>query len=291
MICYIVNPSAGSGKAEAAVPIVERLTREYGAEYSVVYTKSPGDLKNVESQIDLHKIKTIACVGGDGTVQEYIPLAVNREFNFAVIPAGSANDLLYSIPGGARKFRSFKDKIEFYVEKIFEGKTIRADVIAVNDDNYFLNIGGTGLDIQVLKDALPLKKVFGGGAYFLSLIKNAVTYSAQEMTLTVDGNAQTMKLLLLAVANGAYYGGKLCIAPSALIDDGFITLCTAKKMPRLKLMALFPLVKPGRHTLLKEVEIINCENVRLEYNGKKTINFDGNLYEFESPLTFKIIKN
>jgi len=290
LICFIVNPAAGSGKAKAAIPVIERMMQERGMDYTIVFTHTPGDFARVAGQIDFDTVKTIVCVGGDGTVQEYVGLAVQRDVNFAVIPAGSANDLLRSIPGTAPKFRTFEEKIMFYVNKIFEDRTIDADIVTMNGDKYVFNIGGTGIDIQVLKDALPLKKTFGGAAYFISLIKNAFTYRTEAMTLTVDGESETNEFLLLAVSNGAYYGGNLQIAPTAVIDDGFITLCKVKRMLRLKLMTLFPLVKPGRHTMLKEVSIHNCEAVTLEYPGKKTINVDGNLYEVESPLEFRIIK-
>ena len=290
MICFIVNPAAGSGKAESAIPIIERLMRESGVDYSIVHTHAPGDFDRVAGQIDLEKVQTIACVGGDGTVQEYVGLAVERDVNFSIIPAGSANDLLYSVPGSIRKFRTFEEKIAHYTQKTLRSHTICADIVSVNDTKYFFNIGGTGIDIQVLKDAIPLKKTFGGAAYFLSLMKNVFTYRTEKMTLTVDGKTVTDEFLLLAICNGAYYGGKLNIAPSAVIDDGFITMCKVKKMPRLKLMALFPLVKPGRHDCIKEVSIINCKEVRLEFRDRKTINFDGNLYELDSPLIFQIIK-
>jgi len=291
LIYFIINPAAGSGKAKEATPVIERLMQARGAEYSVVFTHSPGDFAHVAGQIDFDKAKTIACVGGDGTVQEYVGLAAQRDVNFAIIPAGSANDLLHSAPGGVPKFRAFEEKIAFYTNKILDGRTIPADVVEVNDELYFFNIGGTGIDIEVLKGALPLKKIFGGAAYFISLIKNAVIYRTEEMTLTVDGESETGEFLLLAISNGAYYGGNMKIAPSAVIDDGLITLCKITKMPRLRLMTLFPLVKSGRHTVLKEVSMHNCEEVKLEYQGKKTINVDGNLYEFESPLAFRIIKS
>ena len=289
MICFIVNPAAGSGKAEAAVPIIEQLMRDTATGYSLVYTYCPGDFERVAAQVDLIKPATIACVGGDGTVQEYVGLAVGRDVNFSVIPAGSANDLLYSVPGGIHKFRTFDDKITSYVKKILDGKTIPVDLVSVNGERFFFNIGGTGIDIQVLRDAHPLKKRFGGASYFLSLIKNVFTYRAQEITLTVDGNAQTEKFTLLAVCNGGYYGGKLRIAPGALIDDGLITLCKVKNISRIKLMAMFPLVKPGWHGCMKEVSLQHCKEVTLMYSGKKTINFDGNLYEYAAPLTFKIV--
>jgi diacylglycerol kinase family enzyme len=81
------------------------------------------------------------------------------------------------------------------------------------------------------------------------------------------------------------------VAPSAKIDDGLITLCKVVNMPQLKLMALFPSVKPGRHIRMKQVEILHCKEIKLEYSGSKIINFDGNLYPFDSPVTFKALKS
>jgi len=290
LICFIVNPAAGSGRAATAAAIIERMMQRHGMQHSLVYTRAAGDFSWVAEQIDLEKCSAIACVGGDGTVQEYVGLAVGREISFAVIPAGSANDLLHSVPGSLPRFRTFEEKIEHYVEKLITGRTILADVISVNNQSCFFNIGGTGIDIQVLKDAAPLKKTFGKAAYFLSLVKNVAGYRPEKMTLCVDGISETGDFLLLSICNGAYYGGKLKIAPSASIDDGYITLCKVRKMPRLKLVALFPLVKPGRHDRIKEVSIVSCKEVRLEYDGRKTINFDGNLYELAGPLRFEVLK-
>ena len=290
VICFIVNPVAGLGRAKAAVPIIERMMDARGAAYVIIYTRSSGDFERVAAEIDLSAVETIVCVGGDGTVQEYVSLVIDRDINFAIIPTGSGNDFLHSVPSDVRNFRTLEEKVEFYIEKILAGDTMRVDAIAVNEERYFLNIAGTGIDIQVLKDAQPLKRMFKGAAYFISLIKNAVTYRAEEMTLTVDGEATTSELLLVAICSGAYYGGNLKIAPSAVIDDGLITLCTVRKLPRLKLMLLFPLVKPGKHTSIREVTISSCEEIKIEYQGVKTMNFDGNLYDLTGPLTFKVIK-
>ena len=291
MTYFIINPSAGSGKSKAAVPIIEKVMSEHNAEYSLVYTDTPEDFNRISGLIDFSAAKTIVCVGGDGTVQEYVGLTVGRNINFGIIPAGSGNDLIHSIPDSRQKFLDFEEKIKFYTERIIKNKSIYVDAVCVNGEKYFFNIGGTGIDIQVLKDALPLKKFFGRTSYFLSLIKNVITYTAFEITLTIDNKSETDKFLLLAICNGAYYGGGMYIAPPAVINDGFITLCKTKKMPKYKLMAMFPRVKSGGHTNLKEVSFINCSSVKLEFAGQKTINLDGNLFEFESPLTFEIVKD
>ena len=310
MIYYIVNSFAGSGKPDAAAPIIEEVTRARGQAYSMIYTKKPADSDRIGGLIDWPAAKAVVCVGGDGTVQEYTRMAVDGGKPFGVIPVGSANDLLYSLPargteasppgkappgrkapGGARaRFRTFEEKVAFYTGKAIEGRTMPVDAVSVNGGRCFLNIGGTGMDIQVLMDALPLKKRFGGGAYFLSLIKNAASYKAEEMTLTIDGRAQTRKYSLLAFCNGSCYGGRMRIAPGALMDDGFLTICVVTRVPMLKMMAIFPLVKPGWHTGFREVSFINAKTAKLEFEGVKTINFDGNLWEYESPVEFTLLE-
>ena len=290
MIYFIVNPIAGFGKAKAAVPIIEGFLNDRNEKFEVVYTEKPGDFARVSKKINLSKAKTVVCVGGDGTVQEYVGLCVNRDVNFGIIPVGSGNDFMYSMPDGMRKFRSFKEKILYHIKEIVSYKTMFVDVMSVNNERYCLNIGGTGMDIQILKDALPLKKFFGGASYFISLIKNSITYRAEQITLTIDGRVETERFLLLAMCNGAFYGGKLNIAPSAVINDGLMTVCKVKKMPRIKLAALFPLVKPGKHVGIKQVSFVECATITLKYKDKKTINLDGNLIEMKSPVTFEVLK-
>ena len=303
MVYFIVNPAAGNGKAIAAVPVIERVMREIGARHTFIHTQKPNDIGRVAPLVDYGEAEAIACVGGDGAVQEYVGLAVGRDVAFAVVPAGSGNDLIYSMPGGGRKFGSFEEKIEHYTRAVAKGGTMRADVVAVGKAGgvdgaggtgdgkvYFFNIGGTGIDIEVVKDAIPLKRKVGGAAYFISLVKNVATYRFMAMTLTVDGKSESGEYLLVAVCNGAYYGGHLRIAPPAVIDDGKITLCIIRKLPKAKLLAVFPLVKPGRHTNFKEVSFINCSSVELAFEGRRTMNLDGNLCELGGPLSFNILQ-
>ena len=290
MVYYIVNPVAGSGKALEAVPVIKRLMDENGADYSIIYTEKPGDSTRVSRLIDFNAVSTIVCVGGDGTLQEYVGLAIENDVNLGVIPVGSANDLLYSLPRSFTRFRTQEEKTAYYTQRVLQGKTIDIDAVSVND-RYFLNIAGTGADIHVLREALPLKRFFGSAAYFIALIKTVITYTAEKMTLVIDEESESGELLLIAICNGAYYGGNMKIAPPSVIDDGLLTICKVKKMLKLKLMAMFPRIKSGGHTRIKEVSFVNCSTIKLEYNGKKTINLDGNLFEMESPLIFKVLKN
>ena len=351
MIYFIINPAAGSGQGKEASPVIERLMNDKGAAYSIIFTQKPDDFDRVYGLIDYDIAQTIVCVGGDGTIQEYVGLAAGRDVNFCIIPVGCGNDLMYSLPGGVVKIRSLEDKIAYYAGRIDLCQTIAVDAAKVNG-RYYFNIAGTGVDIQVLRDALPLKKRFGGFAYFIALVKNVLTYRAERMAITIDAGAgagdttaggaeaggaasgdavagsataevavsvgaeaggaasgdagagsataggavsagaepESDEFTVLAVCNGAYYGGHMKICPPSVIDDGLLTICKIRKMPRLKMVAMFPLVKSGGHTRLKEVSFVNCSSIKVEFDGKKTINLDGNLYDMESPLTFAVLK-
>lgn len=290
MVVFIVNPAAGAGKAKTAVPIIDREMRALGANFDFIETERPDDAERVARLVKNRDASAIVCVGGDGTLQEYAGLAIKLGLPLGIVPCGSANDLLYSIPGAKTRFRSFEETVKHYAGKIKEGSAVKIDAVSVNGERYFLNIGGTGIDINVLEDAIPMKKYFAGGAYFFSLVKNAFTYKSGEMTVSIDGARERGVFLLLAVCNGKYYGGRLQVAPPADVGDGMITLCVAKEMPRLKRIFMFPLVKPGWHGKLKEISYINCSVLELEFEGKKTINLDGNLLEYESPMRFEIVK-
>ena len=291
MIYFIVNPAAGSGKALAAVRRIKDCMRGPDTKYKIIQTERPDDYERVSGLIDAHSAQAVLCVGGDGIAQEYSGLAISLGVPYGVIPMGSANDLLYSIPGNKPVLKTLEDTVAYYVDSALNEKTVLIDAVSVNEDRYLLNIGGCGIDIKVLEDALPLKKYFGGGAYFLSMIKNAATYKDEAMTITIDGKKEDGAYLLLAAANGSYYGGRMRIVPPAVINDGELTLCVVKKMPRIKRIFVFPLVKPGWHGALREVSYINCKSVKVEFQGVKTVNLDGNLLEYQSPLEFKIMKD
>jgi YegS/Rv2252/BmrU family lipid kinase len=295
LVYFIVNPSAGSGKAGSAVPLIERIMRERGAECKFILTEGPGDIQRVRGLIDFGAASAIVCVGGDGTIQEYAGLAVNNDVTFGVIPAGSGNDFIYSMPGYSpdkeSKFPSFEDKIAFYTEKILRNSTAYIDAISVNGETAFLNAAGTGMDVQVLKTAAPMKRFLGSAAYFAALITTAFTYRSTEMTMTVDGVSSKDRFMMLAICNGGFIGGNLNIAPGAAINDGEITLCAIRHMPRWKAIAMFAKVRTGGHSRLSEVSIANCQSVRLEFDGARTVHLDGNLIDFKSPLEFKILKN
>ena len=79
------------------------------------------------------------------------------------------------------------------------------------------------------------------------------------------------------------------MTPSAVIDDGKITLCMVNETSRLRTFAMFPLMLLEKHTNINEIQYINCENVVIKPKGTQTLCIDGNLYEVSEAVNYKIL--
>jgi diacylglycerol kinase family enzyme len=302
MIYFIVNPAAGSGKGLRAAGIIERLMEGKGREFRVIKTIRPDDMDQVSAQIDWNAAELVVSVGGDGSAQEAVGLVIGRGIPFGVIPAGSGNDMIKSLPNdyarSGAKAEDFELNIAYYLGKALSGEARALDVIelsALRPDgstylSYSLNIASLGFDTQIVANTHSLKKRFGRASYFVSLLTTLVGYKSENYKVIADGRVSEGRLLLSAICNGRRYGGVFDIAPSARMDDGLLTLCLIKAMSRPKILFFFPRALRGRHITMPEVSFIDCQKAVYEFEGARLVNLDGNLVSLKGPLEFTVRK-
>ena len=65
------------------------------------------------------------------------------------------------------------------------------------------------------------------------------------------------------VANSAYYGSGMKIAPAASVDDGLLEVVVIEAASRLALMRALPKVYDGGHVALPEVTVLTGSRVEL----------------------------
>jgi diacylglycerol kinase (ATP) len=85
--------------------------------------------------------------------------------------------------------------------------------------------------------------------------------------LSADGHRSDPRAVLVCVANLPSFGGGMLIAPHAQSDDGRLDLLVVDPMPRLRLLALFPLLFSGKHIGLGTVHLQRVASVELEAPG------------------------
>jgi len=303
MLHIIVNPKAGRGHTMDYIPLINNFLTKNNITYKIYVTTKILDGYDITKNICTSNCSGIVGIGGDGTFQEIVaglvdsfPRGEKIPCPLGIFAAGSGNDFIMSLEGSKKKaLERYKHPpeiiVENFFEAIFKGKTRTIDVITANKMAY-LNIGNIGLDAKIVRNAADLKRKFGRHAYTAAVYKTIVSHKNLPLTIEADGIKMDKQFTLVAMCNGMYYGGGLHLTPSARIDDGKITLCLVESMSRPKTMVLFPSLMIGKHTKLKPVSFLDCEEVTITLPpGEETLCLDGNLYKTQGKIEFKILKN
>ena len=147
---FIMNPSAGQGKAKKLIPAIESALEEAGYAYHIYTTKAVGDAERfVRESCEEGKTVRFYVCGGDGSFHE----AVNGAKGFpqaeiGLIPVGTGNDFI----------RNFGRKNDFMdILSQVDGESMPCDVIDING-RYVVNMANIGFDCEVVVKAGEWKK-------------------------------------------------------------------------------------------------------------------------------------
>ncbi len=279
-ILFIVNPIAGTDRAKKLIPLIEEKMDKTNIKYSIAITSQPKEataltIKGLEDGFD-----SIVAVGGDGTINEVAMGIVQKGCGtLGIIPGGTGNDLARSL--------DIPLDPEEALYSLLSGTKKHIDFGRING-SLFLNVASMGLDAEIVKRTDKIKKIIKGGiAYTISLIITLVVYKSKKLTIELDEEVIEMDAMLTAVANGKYYGGGMKICPMASLNDGYFHVVVIKKISKLKLLTLFPLVFSGGHVNLTDlVKVYKSKKVKLKFDKELLLNIDGEVVTAKNEVNF-----
>ncbi len=273
MFGIIVNPVSGGGKNKAIVDQIEELLRERGEECRLFPTESEGDGDHQARLAIVSGCDAIVCVGGDGTLSEVVDAMANSGRTLYIVPNGTGNDF-------ARAFGLPKDPLEAFKAQL-DGEEIRIDCGSLNG-RAFMNISGSGFDVEVLRKTEELKAIYPGEqAYTKAVLAVLGSYKAFEAEVSIDGGAfQPIRSTIVEIANGQYFGGGMQVAPKASFRDGLFDVIVVDRVPSMLIPFLLPLFKLGLHVYLPIAHVTRAKEVVMRARDM-VINIDGNLKEMK----------
>jgi len=235
----IVNPNSQNGALGDQWHYISGLIRRELA-FEEVMTQGPGDATRLAREALDAGAERVVAIGGDGTINEVIngffdndePVAPHAALG--VLPFGTGGDFRKTIhvPKDLRKAAAI----------LARGRTRRTDVghleYQTRDGEtrtrVFANISSFGISGVVDRlvneawnspiGAISTKKLGGRLSFMLATARAGLTYKNQRVRLVFDDdtdNAVDTTINTVAVANGRYFGGGMCIAPDAELDDGW----------------------------------------------------------------------
>ena len=211
---FIMNPYAGTRKANRCLADVLALFNRAGYTVITHMTAGPGDGSDIVARL-APQMDLIVCCGGDGTFNETINgiLRSGVDVPIGYIPAGSTNDFAASL--------HLPTDVMKAAQAIVEGQPRRYD-IGLFDRRYFSYVASFGAFTKA-SYATPqsVKNALGHTAYVLSGIQELSQLRNTHMRLELDDEVIEDDFLFGAISNSTSVGGILTLDPKQVdMQDG-----------------------------------------------------------------------
>lgn len=268
MLYIIANETAGSGNGAVTLRRVREMLEKKGIPFRADSTQGPGHARELAEAAAAAGEKEIACLGGDGTLSEVVRGLGGRFVTLYLIPCGTGNDF-------AKVFSLPKDPVAA-LEAQLAGTPRPVDVGRLNGE-CFINVSGSGFDVEVLRQAGRFKRLGKGLLpYLLGILAALRKFRALPVEITAEGKTTREEVTIFSVGNGCYIGGGMKAVPHALPDDGLFDVVIAEKFSRRKILRLLTKFIPGKHTDLPGVREFRCREITFRCPGM-VLDVDGEL--------------
>ncbi len=272
----IANVNSGKGTGAKALEAVKLYLDGIGHEYTVHETESVGHATQLAAQASERGEDTIVALGGDGTFHEVLNGIDFEKSRLGLIPAGRGND--FAIGTGAASL----DPIEAIAD-IVRGEPRELDYIKIGGKRC-LNVGGTGLDVEVLlKTAKKKNKI----TYTASLFRCLLKFKPYHVEVEIDGEIKAYDCIMLGACNGTQIGGGIRLAPIAKADDGKLDIIIMEKPKHTPTLFVMPRFVKGKHMDKPYTTHIMCEKIKVKTPAP--IQLDGEIY-FDLDFDAEIVK-
>ncbi|MBR5288680.1 MAG: diacylglycerol kinase family lipid kinase [Clostridia bacterium] len=273
MFAIIFNPVSGRGKAESLAGMIVQELEKRGETTRLYPTKAQGDGTN-EAQLALSDgASDFVCIGGDGTLSEVVSAVAGSGAMLYIVPTGTGNDF-------ARVLGLPKEPMKAFMAQL-DGEAAALDCGMING-RPFLNVAGSGFDVEVLRRMEELKATYPGPkAYRKAVFATLGQFTAFHAEISVDdGPFESVKTTIIEIANGQYIGGGMRVAPGAKPDDGLFSLVIVNKVPRWSVPFLLPLFIGGLHVHLPVARVQSAKKVVMR-SKNMVVEVDGQLAQMD----------
>jgi diacylglycerol kinase (ATP) len=271
---FVVNLHSADGRTVAVWSELQAALQD--ALGSVEFALTRGSMHAAELTADALRKGSdlIVAVGGDGTLNEVlngyfvagVPLREGAALGY--VPSGTGSDF-------ARTLGLFGLSVPEQVDRLCNGRIRLLDCGQVRflgsgpqpraTSRLFLNESSLGFSAETVNNVNRASKRFGGKAsFFLGVLRTLSALRNPVLQVTIDGRQVYQgPTLLVAVANGRYFGGSMMIAPMADLEDGYFDIIVISAMSRLKVLQKIGKIYRGEHLSEPEVQAFRGREVRI----------------------------
>ena len=281
----VVNPVAAGGRAKRRFAKLETTVRDALGELEVEWTRGPRDAERIVREAARAGVERIVVAGGDGTMREAVAGALSAglaaPIELGLLPLGTGGDLRRTLGVPADFGEALANLASVPSRPLDAGRATFVGPGGEPVETYFANVASIGISGLITELVNTTPKALGGRISFLvGTLRGLARYSPQPVRLKLDGEVLFEgPLVLAAVANGAWFGGGMHVAPDARADDGQFDVVVIRDFGKPRLLVDLPRIYTGTHTKVDGVltargRVLEAEalgsgpQVRLEIDGE-----------------------
>jgi len=287
-LLVIFNPRAAFGRSGKKLTVIQSYLHRLGIHSTFKSTQSPGHGCTLVANTALAEFDAVVAAGGDGTVFEVVNGLYQHEkparIPLGVLPIGTGNAFARDLglaPGAWREAIALIQK--GHIRQVDVGHVSSPD-----DEYYFLNVVGMGFAVDAGLSARKLKFI-GNTAYTLASLWQSIKLKSYPLLLELDGREIRQDNVLLEISNTRFTGTDFLIAPGAVIDDGLLDVTLLRRLPRLRLLKLFPGIYSGRHVHYPEVSTYQASSIAIHAPAGMLLAPDGE-FRGNTPVSITCLK-
>ncbi len=282
MYHIIVNPQGGKGKSMKALATVEEIFKNNNAAYVVHKTEYAGHATEIAKELSQTPDTNIVVMGGDGSFHEVLCGIDNFDnVTLGLIACGSGNDFI--------KKSGHSTNVKEAAQTILKGKVGFVDYMELGKYRC-LNVGGGGMDVDVLLKYANCKTLKGKAAYYYSLFYTLLHTRFHHLRITAGGVTKDTSVFMIGIGNGGFIGGGIPICPNAVVDDGLLNVGYVSEMKKSKIIfRLFKFLK-GKHVGTDWGGEYTAKRVTIEALDDSRFELDGEIIE-DTKLDIEVVHN
>lgn len=296
-IAVVINPIAGGGRGKKVWKVLKPGLNAVFKKITFRMSNRVDDLASITQGLLTENPDYLLIIGGDGTLNHALngmiaeDKLINPQTKIAFFNAGCGGDFIRQFP---------EQKITEFLDRLSHDRAIKSNIgkvtFAHQSSYYFINIASCGLSGHVVRATAKsqwLKKLGGTINYLMHSLTGLIAYNRAEVRIQLDDNPPfDCSMLMMAMANGQYFGGRMHVAPMAKVDDGLLDVVLFRDFSKVD--ALFKLRKiySGSHLLDKNVHYVQARKITIEPLEAKPIDMEADGESIgQLPATFELLDN
>lgn len=246
---FIVNPSAGRGRAGRALPALEKQALAALGSFDALVTTRGSELGAAAREALEAGYDRIVAVGGDGTLNGiangFFEGGEPLKTGAALVPSplGTGSDYFRTVSGGRKA--DWLGLLRASVVRPVDVGVI--EWIGSGRRHFFLNVSTVGMGAEVVRrrERLP-KAVPSVLAYALPTLTTLLGFRPIRAAVKYEGGEYAGGFLTLFVAKGTYAGGGMKLGGRVALDDGRLDVTIVKGMPLTQTLPRLPKLYTGK---------------------------------------------